>query len=36
MLPMSYRLSKPALRYEEEISTNFFVNKSGMSQIMKD
>jgi len=25
-LPNSYRLSKPALRYEEEISTNFFVN----------
>jgi hypothetical protein len=28
MLPMSYRLSKPGLRYEEEISTLFFVNKS--------
>jgi len=26
MLPMSYRLSKPGLRYKEEISTLFFVN----------
>jgi len=28
MLPNSYKLSKPALRYEEEISTLFIVNKS--------